>query len=189
MTAADAERWDARYADQPLADARRPDALTDELATRLPSGGRALDVACGAGGQSLWLAEHGLDLFSDHKELDPEGDGLSNLMEFAFGGNPMVADSRQRGVTATTATTAENDGTRFLKLGFYRRNDGSNLRFMLRESLDMQDWTELAIPQRQIGPAVNMGDGTEYVEVLGSLPVNGPAAPAGGFLKLEVTPQ
>ena len=62
MTAADAERWDARYDGQPLAEATRPDALTDELLDAVPTTGRGLDVACGSGGQSMWLADRGLEV-------------------------------------------------------------------------------------------------------------------------------
>lgn len=64
MTAEDADRWDARYADHPLAEPSRPDALTDELADQIATTGRALDVACGAGGPSLWLAARGLDVIA-----------------------------------------------------------------------------------------------------------------------------
>jgi SAM-dependent methyltransferase len=63
MTTSDAERWDARYDGQPLAVPTPPDALVDaDLIGRLPASGRALDVACGSGGQSVWLAMHGLDV-------------------------------------------------------------------------------------------------------------------------------
>jgi 2-polyprenyl-3-methyl-5-hydroxy-6-metoxy-1,4-benzoquinol methylase len=58
----DATRWDARYEGRPLATPSRPDALTDELAALLPRSGTALDVAAGAGGQSLWLAQRGLSV-------------------------------------------------------------------------------------------------------------------------------
>ena len=64
MTASDAERWNARYEGRPLAEPTRPDALTDDLVDELPTAGSALDVACGAGGQSLWLAARGLDVVS-----------------------------------------------------------------------------------------------------------------------------
>lgn len=61
MTASDAERWDARYDGQPLAEPTPPDAVVaSELDERFPTTGRALDVACGAGGQSVWLALRGL---------------------------------------------------------------------------------------------------------------------------------
>lgn len=64
MTAADADRWNSRYQDQPVAEPRRPDALNDELEAQLPTAGTALDVACGAGAQSAWLARRGLDVIA-----------------------------------------------------------------------------------------------------------------------------
>ncbi|MFK7917595.1 MAG: class I SAM-dependent methyltransferase [Ilumatobacter sp.] len=64
MSAEDAQRWDERYADSVSADvALAPEALLDAgLIERVPTSGRALDVACGLGRQSLWLAERGLDV-------------------------------------------------------------------------------------------------------------------------------
>ena len=44
--------------------------------------------------------QHGLDPFVNNRLLDPENDGLPNLLEYAFGGNPMVADAHERGVQA-----------------------------------------------------------------------------------------
>lgn len=59
MSAQDRERWDARHGVAgdvvPLA----PAALRGHE-DRLPAVGRALDVACGRGGVTLWLAGHGL---------------------------------------------------------------------------------------------------------------------------------
>jgi SAM-dependent methyltransferase len=58
---ADRERWDARHsaagtAGDPVP--MPPDALRGRLHV-LPSGGRALDVACGRGGVAVWLAGRG----------------------------------------------------------------------------------------------------------------------------------
>jgi SAM-dependent methyltransferase len=61
-------RWDDRYAARSPIDvtgAQPPDALAmlDEgMFTQLPTTGRALDIACGVGAQSLWLAERGLQV-------------------------------------------------------------------------------------------------------------------------------
>lgn len=56
MTAADRERWDARYSSRPsLANVKPPDWLTQQVAEMPP--GRALDVACGEGHLAVWLAE------------------------------------------------------------------------------------------------------------------------------------
>lgn len=60
----DAHRWDARYEGRSAATASRPDALTDEIEALVPTTGAALDVAAGAGAQSLWLARRGLSVIA-----------------------------------------------------------------------------------------------------------------------------
>ena len=58
MSAAEREKWDARYRDGAYSERTHPTALLAEWLPRLPRG-RALDVACGAGRNALFLAEHG----------------------------------------------------------------------------------------------------------------------------------
>lgn len=60
----DATRWDERYRDSQLATPRPPDALIarPDLLERIPRSGTALDVACGTGAQTLWLAQRGLQV-------------------------------------------------------------------------------------------------------------------------------
>ncbi len=63
MAVEDAHRWNARYADHSVAEPSPPDALTTAgLIDVAGHSGRALDVACGAGGQTVWLAQRGLDV-------------------------------------------------------------------------------------------------------------------------------
>lgn len=59
MSDADRRRWDERHAGAPLAEPGPPEPLggREDL---LPASGRALDVACGRGGATVWLAERGL---------------------------------------------------------------------------------------------------------------------------------
>lgn len=52
-------KWDARYA-QADADAPRPALVLREHAHLLPTRGDALDLACGLGGNALFLAQQGL---------------------------------------------------------------------------------------------------------------------------------
>jgi len=54
----DARRWDARHGAVDAVGPLPPDALRGRL-DLLPSGGLALDVACGRGAVSRWLAERG----------------------------------------------------------------------------------------------------------------------------------
>jgi SAM-dependent methyltransferase len=58
MSAADRIKWDERYRAGAYADREHPSALLAEWEARLPRG-RALDVACGAGRNSLFLAATG----------------------------------------------------------------------------------------------------------------------------------
>jgi SAM-dependent methyltransferase len=70
VSAAERDKWDARYRDGAYRDRRHPTALLETWLPRiplrgLPSGvrrGRALDVACGAGRNALHLAAHGFSV-------------------------------------------------------------------------------------------------------------------------------
>lgn len=58
MSAAERDKWDARYRDGAYEGRTHPTALLASKLPRLPRG-RALDVACGAGRNALFLAENG----------------------------------------------------------------------------------------------------------------------------------
>lgn len=60
MPDADRDKWNARYATEEPP--REPSAVLVSLEPFLPSRGRALDVAGGAGRHALWLAGRGLDV-------------------------------------------------------------------------------------------------------------------------------
>lgn len=60
MTEADATHWNPRYDGRTPPPPARPEALTDAVTDLLATSGRALDVACGAGAEAVWLAERGL---------------------------------------------------------------------------------------------------------------------------------
>ena len=60
----DATRWDDRYRSAASPNPIAPDPFDSraDLLELLPLTGVALDIACGLGGQSLWLARRGLDV-------------------------------------------------------------------------------------------------------------------------------
>ena len=137
----------------------------------------------GSGLPDWWEELHGLDLFTPNAGLDPEHDGMPNLLEYAFGGNPLVADAQERGVRAGRV---EADGATFLSLSFYRRLGDTGLLYRVQESTDLGIWETLSPPLQIIGTPQDMGDGTEHVTVRGTIPVTGPNAQPKGFLRVDV---
>lgn len=77
MSKADQAKWDERYRAGAFAERTHPSALLKDWISRLPSGcgcsrGRALDLACGAGRNSLFLARHGFEVTG----IDVSSEGL-----------------------------------------------------------------------------------------------------------------
>jgi SAM-dependent methyltransferase len=60
----DRERWDQRYRTAPAVMPAPPEAIAGrpDLLALVPTAGRALDVACGAGAATVWLAGRGLSV-------------------------------------------------------------------------------------------------------------------------------
>lgn len=58
MSETDREKWNERYRAGAYADRTHPTQFLTDWLAQLPKG-RALDIACGAGRNSLFLAEHG----------------------------------------------------------------------------------------------------------------------------------
>ncbi len=59
MSEADRARWDTRYAEGAYESRRHPSPFLEHNAELLPGGGRALDLACGAGRNAIHLAQRG----------------------------------------------------------------------------------------------------------------------------------
>ncbi|MXY57414.1 MAG: methyltransferase domain-containing protein [Gammaproteobacteria bacterium] len=59
MSTADRDRWNARYADGAYESRRHPSPYLEQNAHLLPETGRALDLACGAGRNAIYLANRG----------------------------------------------------------------------------------------------------------------------------------
>jgi tellurite methyltransferase len=78
MTIADRERWDAKYSAKPIPERLNPDDwLTQEVSRLKP--GRALELACGAGHNSVCLASKGWQV--DAVDISPVG--LAQAQELA----------------------------------------------------------------------------------------------------------
>lgn len=79
----DRRRWDERYArSRPLpVDSVPPPNFLEPFTDLIPTQGRALDVACGQGLGSVWLAQHGLDVWG----VDISGVAIAQARELAQG--------------------------------------------------------------------------------------------------------
>lgn len=86
---------------------------------------------------AAYLAGAGLSGASAQPAADPDGDGRDNLGEYAFGGNPALADG-PAGALAATATT----GT--IRLTYDRRADDNSLIYAYQGSPDLVNWTARA---------------------------------------------
>ena len=75
---------------------------------------------------------------------------------------------------------------RFLSLGFYRRVGDSSLSFRVQETSNLSIWSDLNLVNQTIGTPQNMGDGTEFISVRGTIPVSGVNAEHRGFLRIMV---
>jgi hypothetical protein len=83
-----------------------------------------------------WRARHFAPGDSAGSALaDPDGDGVPNLLEYAFGGNPH-GSSRQR------LPVVQSEGGR-LRLSFMRSRDAGDLIYVVQASEDLLDWTAI----------------------------------------------
>ena len=127
-----------------------------------------------------WELGHGLDPYTTLAEQDDEGDGLSLLAEYAFGGNPWVNDA------ASLRGNIHFNASDYFVFTFRRRNDDAGLNYKLWESDDLQGWDLVEQVTRSAGPVVTLGDGIEEVSIRSLLPVTDLAAPAKLFMRLQV---
>ena len=112
---------------------------------------------------------------------DPDGDGLSNLLEYALGGDPTKPDDSVLPVVGMDAV----NGQHFLTLTYRQRPDDPNLLYEVVSSDDLSvplaNWTV----QTQVVSTSPSPDGLNLVKVRDSTPVE--TGPVRHFLKLRVT--
>ena len=99
----DIDKWDRRYRDA-ADDIPTACSLLQHYAHLLPAGGKALDLACGRGGNALLLAIHGLDAHAwDHSQV-----AISQLNQLAHT-RQLVVHTTRRDVIAHPPETDSFD--------------------------------------------------------------------------------
>ena len=121
----------------------------------------------------------------DH--ADPDGDGIPNLLEYAFGMDPLAATTAGFPVAGLTTT----QGTRFLTLTFQRPASATDLTYRLLVSSNFYQWnigctlagTNLVLTTNAALIHRSMTNAVETVMVRDGRPL--PAA-AERFMKIEI---
>ncbi|CAA6677916.1 MULTISPECIES: Ig-like domain-containing protein [unclassified Lentimonas] len=71
-----------------------------------------------------------------HREDDPDGDGVNNFMEYALGGNPLLADSH-----SNRPILSVNAGVPYLD--FQLGTDPVDVEYRVEHSYDLVDWSSI----------------------------------------------
>lgn len=110
---------------------------------------------------------------------DPDGDGLSNLAEFALCLNPRSSDRGQ----AWTLSVQNLAGSDYLTLSFRRRTPALDLNYVVEadDQLDAPVWESTGI---LVGTPTAHGDGTETVTFRDTVPVD---SAVRRFMRVNVT--
>lgn len=111
---------------------------------------------------------------------DPDGDGATNLEEYASGAHPAhAAETPQR-----TLSTVTHNGDSYLALTFRRRTGTPDVAYAVEADSSMSGpWTALNLATQMVGSPTPDGPGFEIVTVRDSVPLGS----NGRFLRLRFT--
>ena len=103
--------------------------------------------------------EKALALFNSDN-YDSDGDGVSNLLERAFGGDSL---SNDRGDTLPKPIKKQSDGKEYLTFTRYNSTYQTDmgLQYIVERSTDLRTWTSSGV--ELVGSATDLGGGMERV--------------------------
>ena len=133
-----------------------------------------------------WAASNGLNSTNNSATADADGDGIPNLLEYAFNSSPTTQDRSV--LPATTTSLNPADGKHYFTYAFRQLINPGTLTYGIETSPDLITWT--AVPAQnlqQVGTAVPTGDGVTQVVTFRILP-SIEDSPAASFVRLKVTP-
>lgn len=133
-----------------------------------------------------WELQYGLDLFAPAIGRDNDGDALDNLLEYAFGGNPLIPDAGQAGPFSNIQNV---DGHPYLTLTFLRRKPPATVNYLLQECPGLDGWSSINPDLRLAAPTIDLGNGMERVTARSEFPLDAPEAPIQSFMRIAVEPQ
>jgi hypothetical protein len=128
-----------------------------------------------------------LDADTDSKEFaDPEKDGLNNLLEYAFAGNPLAGEYD----LFPRVTYFVDEGSVYLSMDFRKNNLASDLDYIVEASTDMIDWTEFGdnsadVSEEILNPDLEGDGAVSLIRVTHKFSENNVEDPI--FLRLRIT--
>ena len=129
-----------------------------------------------------WEATYGLSLLDNNQLGDADGDGQPNLLEYALGTNPNLANANPQ-----TVGTAVVGGVQFLTLSFPKLSGGqTGVSYQVQETANLQNWLAVDVVANTTATQ-DQGNGVQTVTVKGNLPLSGSGAVPRAFMRVKVT--
>lgn len=94
---------------------------------------------------------------------DPDGDGIQNVGEYAFGRGGKIPDNG----SVLNASIVNEGGTNYLAVTFKRRHKALDLTYIVEVTSDFSLWVPIAT---QVGAVQDLGGGVEQVTIRDSQP-------------------
>ena len=131
-----------------------------------------------------WATANNLNGLNSAPNEDYDGDGNSNLMEFALNTNPRVPTAGLILSAAMLVNPADNE--RYLNISHRRRIVPEGYTFVFQSSTNLQTWGDVPVGEMEQINAVPVGDGVAEIATFRILPsVENVTTPR--FLRLKLT--
>lgn len=151
---------------------------------------QALTMSVSSASFAAWTAQHFTPAEQGNPavsgpDADPDGDGLSNYLEYALGRDPRVANAS--GATLVTVERDPATGSSYLTLTYHRLKAPREFTCHLETADLLGAWTEDATRVTAESVVTDDGNGLTETVKARALPAIGSATAGHQFLRLRVT--